>query len=105
MERPVAVDEADDAVVGIGGEEPGPAGRTEPRPGLFDDGGAGGPGDVAGAVAGAVVDDDRPVTGRHGGEEGRQGGRLVEDGDDHVGHGTVVSGPRLQIAAEVLTIR
>src|SRR5581483_3543291 len=105
VEGAVAVDEADDAVGGLGGDEAGEAGRTEAGPGFDDDGGAGRPGDGAGPVRRAIVDDDRPVAGGEGGQQRWQGGRFVEDGNDDVGHGGVVSGPRLRVAGEVLTIR
>ena len=91
---------------GSDGHEAGPAGRAEPGRVLGDDGGAGRPGDVARAVGGAVVDHDRPVAGRHGGEERRQRRRFVEDGDDHVGHDIVcIRTPAYGAPAEVLTIR
>ena len=106
IERAVAVHEADDAV-GRVGRRRGPAQQADPKPGpaLGDDTGARRPGDVARTVGGAVVDHDRPVPGRHGVKEGRESRRFVEDGDDHVGHGSFVSDARLRGAAEVLTIR
>ena len=105
VEGAVAVHEADDAVGRVGGQQPGPAGRTETGRRLVDDVGAGGTGEIAGAVGGAVVDHQRPVTGRHGGDQGGDGRRFVEDGNDDIGHGTVVSGGLLRIAGGVLTIR
>jgi phytoene synthase len=84
VEGAVAVHEADD-VVGGGGQA-GEAGRAEAPEGLVHHERTEPGGDLGRAVGRAVVDDDRPVPGRKRGEDAREGGALVEDRQDHVGH-------------------
>ncbi len=85
VERPVGVHEAHD--VGVSGLEAGPAGLPETATGLVHDDRPPFPGDPAGTIRAAVVDDDRPEVVRHGGDEGGERGGLVEDGKHDVGHG------------------
>jgi hypothetical protein len=59
-------------------------GRTIAAPGLMNHPSAEPGGHLRGAVGGAIVDHDRPISGREGGEHDRQRGRLVETGKDYL---------------------
>ena len=85
VERPVGIHEAHD--LGLGSLEAGPTGLPETAPGLVHDDGTQVPGDRAGTIRAAVVDDDGPEAVRHGCDERRKSGGLVEDGKNDVGHG------------------
>src|SRR5829696_4962271 len=85
VERRVAVHEADD--VGVGGAQAREAGRAEARLRLVHDAGAERRGELARAVARAVVDDDRVVAAGHALEHPGQGVALVEHRQDDLGHG------------------
>ena len=75
-------------------QQPGPARRTEAPLRLVHHHGAGPGGDRRRAVGRPVVDDDRPVAGRHGLRPPTDRVRLVEHGDDDVGHGREAYGRR-----------
>ena len=105
IEGTVAVHEADHPVVGVGGEEAGPARRAEAPCRLGHD-------QCAEDAANGPDPSVEPLSttmgrkpARHGAEQTGEGGRFVEDGDDHVGHSSVYPSGPYRTAAEVLTIR
>ena len=88
VERAVAVHEADDAVVRVGGQQAGPAGGAEAAAGLVDHDGA----PPARAMSAEPSVEPLSTTmavkpGGHGRQQAGQGAGLVEDGDHDVGHG------------------